>query len=796
MGKTARSHRELCIVGFDTEYQAGTSSNEILSYQTFGLLGERSWSWIVTEPSHRLTLAHVIGETLAAGKQARAYKHFPKEVVLVGHFLRADLPMTSDFDARKTTIHSVRDTFVTLGRPIDVTWTDKHGRKHPVKVTIRDTSLLAANKSALEKIGLLHGVPKVVLPAGSKDNMKEFLARDPTKFREYGVADAEITARHASFMADFSRQIIGERTVPITLSSLGVQACLRFWEQNGINRHEVLGTYASSHQVYRGSVCFTVKTVNVIPHRLHWQQLVSLSYHGGRNECFVYGATETGEWIDVDLKGAYSVALSPIGTPDYAAARVTQQVEDFGPTTLGFAHLRFRFPEGTRFPCLPVRAGASLVYPLEGETHATAPEIFLARQMGARLEILLGVIVPTHAPNPFGGFLAEMTRLRESHKQDRLMETMIKELINSVYGRVAQAVHPRTVFDSRTGTSVPLGPSQVTNEIFAAHTTGFVRAVMGEILSRIPSHRQIVSVTTDGFLTNASWAEVQAACQGPLAMAFAAARVGLTGSSEILEIKHRARQVLSIRTRGTATLDPEPGHELILVRPGIQTPKHLSLEHQNAWVTTNFLIRTYDTRIRESHFRPLREIVLEGGDLTRQVREKRLRIDYDWKRQPDQVVTRDIWGLPRLAFTTGPWRTVDEFLQVRKDWAQFSRQARRCLKTEADWQAFQVYRAGAHLPGQGLRRTANQSPLIIALRQVIRAFFRGEWGLAGMKRPAFIKFLKVGGYQVSHNDLKNAGKPSAKLAAHANTRDEEVRRLCDYLKTQFPEFREDMLLRS
>ena len=49
------------------------------------------------------------------------------------------------------------------------------------------------------------------------------------------------------------------------------------------------------------------------------------------------------------------------------------------------ALVRFKFPAATRFPCLPVRAsnGRGLVYPLEGESWCTGPELVVARNLGA-----------------------------------------------------------------------------------------------------------------------------------------------------------------------------------------------------------------------------------------------------------------------------------------------------------------------------------------------------------------------------------------------------------------------------
>ena len=53
------------------------------------------------------------------------------------------------------------------------------------------------------------------------------------------------------------------------------------------------------------------------------------------------------------------------------------------------ALVEFRFPDGTRFPCLPVRATnkRGLVYPLEGASWCTGPELVVAHEQGAIINV-------------------------------------------------------------------------------------------------------------------------------------------------------------------------------------------------------------------------------------------------------------------------------------------------------------------------------------------------------------------------------------------------------------------------
>jgi hypothetical protein len=128
------------------------------------------------------------------------------------------------------------------------------------------------------------------------------------------------------------------------------------------------------------------------------EQLAIDSYHGGRNECFLFGF-QKGIFTDYDLEGAYSTALAAFVEPDYENLQETTKPEDFQLDQIGFALVRWKFPKTTRFPCLFERDpnGHGLIYVLEGEGYLTSPEIALALRMGADISIMSGVVVPSVA---------------------------------------------------------------------------------------------------------------------------------------------------------------------------------------------------------------------------------------------------------------------------------------------------------------------------------------------------------------------------------------------------------------
>ena len=115
-----------------------------------------------------------------------------------------------------------------------------------------------------------------------------------------------------------------------------------------------------------------------------------------------------------------------LGLPQWQELRATTDLEAFVPSILGFAKLNFRFPEGTRFPCLPVNEEGSLIFPLAGSCNATAPEIFLARSMGAQLEITDGCVMPMDfSVRPFLALSKRVGELRMHYREKVRREVLV-----------------------------------------------------------------------------------------------------------------------------------------------------------------------------------------------------------------------------------------------------------------------------------------------------------------------------------------------------------------------------------
>jgi hypothetical protein len=320
-----------------------------------------------------------------------------------------------------------------------------------------------------------------------------------------------------------------------------------------------------------------------------------------------------------------------------------------------------------------------------------------------------------------------VNRTRASYPKGSPLELLAKEAGNSLYGKTGQGVggmktEPanRRVFDSRSGESRPLPPSRITCPIVAAHTSGLPRAVVSEILSRLPPHVRVLSTTTDGWLSDITEEEARAAASGPVCRHFAKLRalVDPAGSDEILEVKHRALAVLVAKTRHGITVTPVPGSKLICARAGHHLPEDApSLEAETAeWVRIQ-RERTYSTNLPRRQFISPRDQWHRDGDLVDYYREVRVSLDYDMKRAP--VAPRDVDWL--INFTTEPWMDVDAFRAARSDLDRWQSATRSVLKTTDDWIRFQQSRVTPRTRSAG-RRTPFQQAILVAWSKGLPGF--------------------------------------------------------------------------
>ena len=131
---------------------------------------------------------------------------------------------------------------------------------------------------------------------------------------------------------------LGAIEIPPTLSSVGVNMLLRHWREHGFDAHAVLGTETVTEKKWSARAHRYVRHKTTVPteERRMFESFASDSYHGGRNEQFIFGAGREGTWTDWDLCGAYTTAMAVIGLPDWRAIRQTRDLDDFQPHVMGY----------------------------------------------------------------------------------------------------------------------------------------------------------------------------------------------------------------------------------------------------------------------------------------------------------------------------------------------------------------------------------------------------------------------------------------------------------------------------
>jgi len=591
----------------------------------------------------------------------------------------------------------------------------------------------------------------------------------------------------------------------VTLTSFGTRLSVMDWEKSKEDRLSILGKERIVVRGFSKSLGYVrTEAVEVYIYRVHWNiDLATDTYHGGRNEQFWYGPAPEGNWRDLDLSSAYTTAMSLLQKARWREIRRLNSIDEIGPLDLAFCCVDFEFPESVRFPTLPVRTANGIIFPRKGRSYCAAPEVWLAKQLGAELKLDDGVFVPVEDGAPiFRNFIMDCIKRRNEHPKGTFDNLFWKEVGNSTYGKTAQGLREKRVYDIRDDDMVELPESRITQPFFASFITSYTRAVLGEILNAFPSDVHVFSVTTDGFLATPTDEQIEAAMSGPLAQSFVKARKDLVGDDNALEVKHRIMQPIGWRTRGSATLQPgdDEAAGIVLQKGGIKTDELLQGKMENDHIIRMFLNRDGKQVITYTSGMGVKDMLRSNADFVSRENQKNLRMEFDWKRKPvnprDVTFQFDGKEHSHLAFATAPLDTVDEFGDVRDAWDAYNKKTRFCLKTLADYEQFDRYLKTMELPRDVTRYAARVDGDFKRLkRDLCRAFMARAAGfdqvLADRKvqYKEFAAALNACGVPCKVSDLDNASNARTKPFEPGTAMDtERVRQALAKLKAEhFPE---------
>lgn len=732
------------VIAFDSEYVASSSgiSNKVLCYSYAIGDGQRYVTGICYTEDHgkkgrfslekllKIAISHAIAEGVLSG--------WPQEMILGAHFLRADITtLAKGMSPFIEKLLAIRKTVVTKRAPLNleleqpedgsvVNVYDQNRHGHKIKIHLYDSMLFAPSGKGLADIGKLIGVPKMGIPLPySIERMDEFMQEQPELFEQYAVNDAEICYLFIVQTAEFVATEFGMTKLPKTLGGMALNAYLA---AIGDNYPTYFGLQQTAKEIFNKDTG-GVRAIKVIEPIVESEVLYSFAtncYHGGRNESFMVGPTERGIWYDFDVSSCYTTAAAMIKPLNYAGLRQVFTTDDFANGVFGLAYVSFQFPSDTRFPCLPVRTEAfGLVYPLSGKSHCTAPEIELAVSMGATVEIIVGFVIPwMDEGNVFQPFMRNVRLKRSMYPKNSFQERMWKEIGNSLYGKLAQGLSGKTAFDVANGINSDIPASKITNPYYAAFITGFCRALLSEMLSSVPSNRTVVSVTTDGFLTDATLDEID--LTGQLCQRFDAAYKAINpDDGAILEAKHAVRQLIAIKTRGQLTVEKLDGYEPVLARAGVQVPFGVDA---NQYMVDLYLQRTPGQLSSRSTLTTIRDQRLYGDDLLAEQKEIRLGLEPDYKRMWVNPRMLTIGDTQHIALDSVPFENVEDSIHLRRVFDVWRHN--NCLKTLADWEDWQnfypLYRAKS---GKNIRIVGNDRADTLFARLFLRLYAQEALGV-------------------------------------------------------------------
>ncbi|MBB0388639.1 hypothetical protein G7M29_10290 [Escherichia coli] len=807
-------------IGFDTEYvfNPETRQNDILSYQSYVVLPDNTGvSNIIYPPDSqkksRLSFKDFLCQTITPLLETGVITKWPGIINIYAHFIRADITSFANFwSDYKILLKGIRGTVSSFKNRYGIDFDEQQERRVKTEqimfdkrtspprcsnVAFIDTLLITPGGMGLAECGELLGLPKLTIPAPySITNMREYLLGDRAGFEAYALRDAEIAVRYALQVRNFcARELMIDR-VPATIGAMAVSRFTKTLKENNMSPEVCLGTHIKTRELWltEKQAFRTIKNPASVPSRELFETFPINCYHGGRNECFMMGVTPSDHWYDYDLAGAYTTGLLDILTPDYGNIRLSKNPDDYCGHVMGFALVTFRFPESVPYPSLPVRTDQyGLFFPLSGESWATAPEIELALSLGAEMTIHNGIIVPwicdtsphnSESTSVFLPFVQQVRENRNRHIKGSLEEKFWKEIGNSLYGKLAQGLRAKTAFDTARGLNRSLPPSSVTQPFFAAHVTGFIRAVVGELMNALPSDSSVVSVTTDGFLTNCPLNKIN--MSGPLSSRFQSLCDIVDPGSSMLTCKHEVSQLIAMKTRGQLTYRAIQGKPVVHARAGVKPPADIPRSDYNDYMVDLYLNRLPGQTLSRSTLISTREMWLSESDLVSREQDIRLNLEFDFKRQP----VRPAMNEGHLLMSSRPWDNMEEALQQRSlfdDWRQT-----HTLKTLADWDDWCDFLYCRTVFSDMKLKVGSKRSDDILVRLFLRALTQCQWGLMLKDKKSYsckevAEWLTSEGYSVTVTDVKNAVRakiPQMKFGSVTP----RMKSLMDIIARKYPTF--------
>ena len=609
----------------------------------------------------------------------------------------------------------------------NVTCSDRH-HFYPLMINIRDTMCYTPKDfKKLSQIGELIGVNKVELNEFDKGCMTKLLLEDPKLYLNYASTDAKICLLYAMKLFGFNKKL------PATVSSAAAKSAKEIIKEymGCENNAEFEAKFKGLTRTKSGLVMSDkgkLTPFSTTSGTSHDGDLIrmyaSSAFHGGYNASMNIGYYDCPSY-DFDLKAAYPTAMGLIPDIDWNNP-IAMEIKNQELTVMHirtpfeplFALVDFEFPENVAYPCIPIEVDGNIIYPrtsigVDG-VFACGPELWLANQLGAKIFIRRGYLCnPLIAQD--GGISYSLRAVAQKMVKDRgvarltygkgsLPEILLKNGVNSVYGKLAQNIRQKRVFSAKHNKTIIIGDSPITSPCHASMLTSAVRTMLLATVNEITMRgKRVFSVTTDGFISDTSLDELNSYNLFGLRNAFRAIRQYISGRDDIWEVKHAQNDLLNLTTRGNVSLNSGLLNDDVLLKDdeGIILDDEgnvvAGVVAHNSYISgyekdsyedrLDFMIkaltRTGKIETKGLSFTRTKDLIRKDGqrvDFGVVENTRYLSMDFDLKREIDEIT--DVY--PRIEdkdyyianFTTKPYLSVLEY----KDFKRYGKNM-NCLRT-------------------------------------------------------------------------------------------------------------------
>lgn len=586
---------------------------------------------------------------------------------------------------------------------------------YSINILFRDTMCFApAEGKSLAILGNCVDVPKIVLPDGVISNMQLYLKNHKADFLAYAAQDALVTIMYGSRLWGVNKEWCLTATSGSAFAMK--QSITEYLEipQNKYGRadkEEFNRIYRGYTIVEKGKISTAVglrsaaaeEPISYEAGQLH--MFAANSYCGGYNTCSVPGVYEGFHTFDFDLENAYPTAMCLIFDIDWNNPIEREfKNEDLRlqafhtPVDPMFCLIDFEFPKSVQYPCIAIHNRGSIIFPRRAKSvYASGPSMFLALKLGAKIYVRYGYVarILFKGTDPSMSLrvacrqmVSDRAIAKKTYGKDSIEEKLLKLFVNGSYGKIAQNVIEKHTWDGWREEMDNIGCSSITSPERAALITDIVRCMLIGTMNQLSDKGlRTFSVTTDGFITEASLDDVNDCdCYG-FRKYFEDSRLWLTGGDPtIWAEKHDQFTLINPTTRCNVGFGGKKG---VLAHGGFVTGEKKDMKEDAVKMAETILTRTGRVTYTTLEFVNQKEMVMTGCDFYTFERKRHIRLDFDFKRKPIrgsfQLVSGCIEDIlyEYVNFDTEPFDTIDEYEEYRRINDNFN-----CLRTMSDWQKF------------------------------------------------------------------------------------------------------------